>query len=274
MRAQRVLIKVGGATLTEQSSLSYVTEAIQQFRLDGWRVIVVHGGGPAINQELTRHGIQWSFLNGQRVTTPEMMGIIESTLSGQVNSSLVRYFVSHGVHAVGLAGTDHRTLLCTPQSAELGLVGAIQQVNSLWIEEILRVSSAPVPVIAPIGIGLDGQAYNINADWAAARLAGALDVDQLIYLTDQNGVLDQDKQVVRTLTENQIRSLIDGGVVTGGMMTKMRSVQYALEAGIPKVRVMNGKDASFAAHSDMFGTVCALASTLLANSRGESYAAI
>jgi acetylglutamate kinase len=274
MKAPRVLIKVGGAALTEETTLNYVTEAIQQFRLDGHRVIVVHGGGPAINSELTRQGIEWKFLNGQRVTTPAMMGIIESTLCGQVNSMLVRHFVASGISAVGLSGADHRTLLCTPQSEELGLVGAIQQVNSLWIEELLRVSSYPVPVIAPVGVGLNGQAYNINADWAAARLASALQVDQLIFLTDQAGVLDSEKQVYRTLSEKQIHGLIEDGTVHGGMMTKMRSVLYALNAGIGKVRVMNGRDAAFACNGDSFGTSCVLNSVQIANERVEAYAAV
>lgn len=274
MRAPRVLIKVGGAALTEETTLNYVTEGIQQFRLDGYRVIVVHGGGPAINSELTRHGINWTFLNGQRVTTPEMMGIIESTLCGQVNAMLVRQFVSHGISAVGLSGADHRTLLCDQQSVELGMVGAIQQVNSMWIEELLRLSTYPVPVIAPIGVGENGQAYNINADWAAARLATALQVDQLIYLTDQNGVWDQSKQIVPELNEQQINSMIDDGTVAGGMMTKMRSVLYALNAGIPKVRIMNGKDASFACNGYDFGTNCTLYSNQLAQQKIEAYATI
>lgn len=274
MKAPRVLIKVGGAALTEETTLNYVTEAIQQYRLDGHRVIVVHGGGPAINSELTRQGIEWKFLNGQRVTTPEMMGIIESTLCGQVNSMLVRHFVASGISAVGLSGADHRTLLCTPQSEELGLVGAIQQVNSMWIEELLRVSSYPVPVIAPVGVGLNGQAYNINADWAAARLASALQVDQLIFLTDQAGVLDSSKQVYQTLSESQINGLIEDGTVHGGMMTKMRSVLYALNAGIPKVRVMNGRDAAFACNSDTFGTSCVLNTVQMQNERVEAYAAV
>lgn len=274
MKAPRVLIKVGGAALTEETTLNYVTEAIQQYRLDGHRVIVVHGGGPAINAELTRQNIKWTFLNGQRVTTPEMMGVIESTLCGQVNSMLVRHFSAAGIPAVGLSGSDHRTLLCTPQSEELGLVGAIQQVNSLWIEELLRVSSYPVPVIAPVGVGLDAQAYNINADWAAARLATALQVDQLIFLTDQNGVLDENKQVFTTLSESQINALIEDGTVNGGMMTKMRSVLYALNHGIGKVRVMNGRDASFSCNSDTFGTSCVLDTTLMTNERTQAYAAV
>lgn len=274
MKAPRVLIKVGGAALIEETTLNYVTEAIQQYRLDGHRVIVVHGGGPAINAELTRQNIEWKFLNGQRVTTPEMMGVIESTLCGQVNSMLVRHFSSCGIPAVGLSGADHRTLLCTPQSEELGLVGEIQQVNSMWIEELLRVSSYPVPVIAPIGVGLDGQAYNINADWAATRLASALQVDQLIFLTDQNGVLDEKSQVYPVLSQAHINALIADGTVHGGMMTKMRSVLYALNHGITKVRVMNGRDAAFSCYGDNFGTSCVLDSTHLQNERTQAYAAV
>ena len=258
----RVLIKIGGAALVAEDALDYVAEAVQQFRLNGHQVIVVHGGGPAINAELTRLGITWRFLNGQRVTTPEMMGVIESTLCGQVNSKLVRHFVASGIPAVGLSGADAKTLLCKPASEELGRVGAIQQVNSIWIEELLRVSTRPVPVIAPIGVGLDGQPYNVNADYAASRLAGALQVDQLIYLTDQNGVLDKQGRPYNSLSEPQIRALIDDGVVTGGMMTKMNAVLSALKSGVGGVRVMNGRDASFACNSFEFGTTCRLGARL------------
>lgn len=260
----RVLIKIGGAALVEAQALEFVTEAIKEYRLDGYQVIVVHGGGPAINAELTARGISWKFVNGQRQTTPEMMGVIESTLCGQVNSKLVRHLVASGVPAVGLSGADNRLLLCSPASDELGLVGAIEQVNSMWVEELLRLSGYPVPVIAPVGVGVDGQSYNINADWAASRLAGALQVDQLIYLTDQPGVLNSDGSVLTTLCAAEIEGLIADGVVTGGMMTKMNSVLNALNSGVEAVRIMNGKDAAFACHGDFNGTWCSKESKMKA----------
>lgn len=258
MKTPRVLIKVGGAALTESSALQKVSEGIQQFLTTAYQVVVVHGGGPAINAELTRQNITWSFLNGQRVTTPEMMTVIAATLGGPVNNQLVQYFASCGISAMGISGTQNNTLFCGQQSAELGLVGEILHVHSAWIKDLLQASPRTVPVIAPIGVGGAGQNYNINADWAASHIAVALNVDQLIYLTDQDGVWDQKKNICHELNDQQIQAFIDDGSVQGGMLTKMRSVLYALNSGIASVRIMNGKSADLITQDNILGTNCIL----------------
>lgn len=260
MSMKRVLIKLGGAALTEPTALASTTEAIQAYREAGYETVLVHGGGPAINEELQRRGIEWTFINGQRVTTPIMMKSIESTLCGVVNRSLVRHFGANGLNAIGFSGVDHQTLLCTQANAELGQVGKIDQVNAGWIGEILKMPSKPLPVIAPLGVGQSGEAYNINADWSAAHLASALKADELLFLTDQPGILDEEGQVIREIDADGLANLIEARMVTGGMMTKTLAIIHALKAGVGSVRVMNAHNAAEDVPHGKLGTRCQKAS--------------
>lgn len=258
--ASKVLIKIGGAALKDDSVLDTVTESIRKFRRNGHKVVVVHGGGPAINAALTKAGLTWDFIEGQRFTTPAMMSIIEETLCGSVNRKLVRQFGAAGLPVMGFSGTDNHTLMCaratTEKGQDLGQVGEIRAVNCAWIEVLMRLPSAPIPVIAPIGIGHKGEAFNINADWAATRLASALGVSQLLFFTDQDGILDQNRNLIPTLTIEQLEGLMADGTVHGGMLTKAKSILHARKSGINTVRVMNGKKAMEAAHDESLGTLC------------------
>lgn len=256
MKSSRVLIKLGGASLQDETILSTLKEALTQFRKYGYQVILVHGGGPAINAELTKRGIKWSFVQGQRVTTPEMMDTIEFVLGKEVNSKLVGYLNENGVPALGLSGSEGKTLLCKQASAALGQVGAIQQVMPNWIERILQMKGNPVPVIAPIGVGIEGETYNINADWAASHLAAALKAEYLIFLTDQTGILNTQQQLIPKISLNGLLDLMNTEVVTGGMLTKTRALQFALENGVKAARVMNTKDSIKGLWSDLIGTWC------------------
>ncbi len=258
MKKPRVLIKLGGAALTESTALGATTAAILAFRSEGFDVILVHGGGPAINNELQARGIEWSFINGQRVTTPLMMKSIESTLCGVVNRSLVKHFGVNGIPALGFSGVDHQTLQCTVASPELGLVGRIDKVNADWIGEILNLPTKPLPVIAPLGVGAGGECFNINADWSASHLAVALGVDQLLFLTDQPGILDEEGQVIRTVDTDGLGNLIEAKMVTGGMMTKTLAVIHALKNGVGIVRVMNAQNAAEDVPFGQLGTHCLL----------------
>ncbi|NJL25179.1 MAG: acetylglutamate kinase [Calothrix sp. SM1_5_4] len=202
-------------------------------------VVLVHGGGPAINRELRERGIEWTFIGGQRVTTPEMMSVIEATLAGQVNGDLLNRFDSDSLPVIGLSGADHGILLCAPQSAELGLVGRILQVNPEWIEKALAIGT--IPVIAPLGGGSGGERYNINADWAASHIAAALNADTLLFLTDQPGILDPDGAVIPAADSRSLRDLIDSGTVSGGMLTKVLAVLHALSHGVREVRITDAR---------------------------------
>ena len=187
-----ILIKLGGAALQDASLVHSICEDLIRIRSVGISVVIVHGGGPAINEELTRRGITWDFFEGQRITTPEMMEVIEATLCGTVNRRIVRTLNSAGVKAAGISGTDGRTLLCKVADPRLGQVGAVETVQTELIQSVLALKDEyghpAIPVIAPIGLGREGSAYNINADWAAAKIASALNVKKLFFLTDQDGI--------------------------------------------------------------------------------------
>jgi acetylglutamate kinase len=260
MNTPRILIKLGGAALQEVLTLDTVTKAILNFRRLGTHVILVHGGGPAINEELRRRGIDWTFVGGQRVTSLAMMDTIESVLCGAVNGRVVRHMGAQGVNAVGFSGADSQTLLCTQASPELGQVGKIERVNAAWIEGLLQLPAQPVPVIAPIGVGAGGERFNVNADWAASHLAVALKVDELLFLTDQKGILDEEGQLISGVDSDGLRNMIDAKMVTGGMLTKTLAVLNALENGVSRVRVMRGLDVADDAGEGTFGTHCLLTS--------------
>ena len=256
MISSRVVIKLGGSSLSDPNILSTITKMLREYRKYEYEVILVHGGGPAINAELEKCGIQWSFVNGQRVTTPEMMGVIESVLCGDINRKLVRQLVSHGIPSIGFSGADCKTLLCKKASRILGQVGSIQEVNTKWIEGMLSLKEKPMPVIAPIGIGENGEAYNINADWAASHLAVALKAKYLIFLTDQKGILDQQKDLITQISETTLKKLIRTKTVYGGMATKTRSILHALQNGVNAGRVMNAQEAELGLWTNYVGTWC------------------
>jgi len=240
-----VLIKLGGAALQDESLVASICADIARLRRASIPVAVVHGGGPAINEELKLRGISWEFIGGQRVTTPSMMNVIEMVLCGQMNRKIVRALNRAGVPAVGLSGTDANLLLCRQASQELGLVGLVEHVDLNYLQPLLsgqiETGRGYVPVIAPVGVGRDGQAFNVNADWAASRIASELKVQQLIFMTDQAGILDKKGNLIETLDEIELEKLIDDGTVQGGMLTKVRTILSALDSGIPKVQVLNAR---------------------------------
>jgi acetylglutamate kinase len=256
MKPSRVVIKLGGASLQNDEVLDVITKTLQEYRKYGYQVVLVHGGGPAINAELTRRGIQWSFVKGQRVTSPEMMDVIEGVLCGQINRKLVRHLTSHGLPAIGFSGADGGTLKCKQASKKLGQVGAITEVCVKWIEDLLKMKDSPMLVMSPIGIGENGEAYNVNADWAAAHLAIGLKAEHLIFLTDQEGILNNQKQVINQISMNGLKNLMKREWVTGGMFTKVNTVVEALKQGVKSVRVMNARDARNGLWSNYIGTWC------------------
>ena len=253
MKPSRVVIKLGGASLQDESVLATFTTALKEYRKYGYQVIVVHGGGPFINQELTKRNIQWNFHQGQRITTPEMIGVIEEVLHGKVNSQLVEHLKNEGIPAFGVSGAENNTLFCSQASAQLGLVGNIEHVNTERIENAMLDS---VPVISTIGVGQKGEKYNINADWAASRIASALGAKYLIFLTDQKGILNEGMDLIPELSVSGLHTLIEEEIVQGGMLTKTKTILSALENGVKAVRVMNGKDCAKGLWSNHVGTWC------------------
>lgn len=236
---QTILIKLGGAALQDQTLVNAICEDLNHIRSVGVKVVLVHGGGPSINAELKARGISWEFIDGQRVTTPAMMEVIEMVLCGLVNRKIVRTLSGAGVRAIGMSGADASTLLCQQASPKLGQVGQINRVDTQVIHSILTTET--VPVIAPVGVGNEGEAFNINADWAASRIAQALGIKKVLFLTDQDGILGKDGKLIPELDAAELESLIDSEVVTGGMLAKTNTVIDALRNGVTDVHILNAK---------------------------------
>ena len=240
-----MLIKLGGSILDCPERMKTLCEDLKCLRAAGIALVIVHGGSKAIEQALNAYQLTWEFYQGQRVTTPEMMTVIEMVLSGQVNKQLVRQLNQLDVKAMGFSGVDNRLLLCEQASEQLGLVGAIKQVNTQWIQSFLEDQLANphggmIPVISPVGVDAQGQSLNVSADWAASEIATALGVDKLVYLTDQEGIYHGDK-LLSECSSSKLNSLIDANIVQGGMLTKVKTILDAINQGIQQIHILGAK---------------------------------
>ncbi len=278
----RVLIKLGGSVLDDAELIKRLCSDLCLLRAAGIQIVLVHGGSKKIEQTLSAHGIQSHFHEGQRVTTPEMVEVIEMALCGHVNRALVRTLNAVGVAAVGLSGTDDNMLQCRQYSEAHGRVGYIEMVNSAIIEQFLSTqtsfASGTIPVISPMGVDNAGDALNVNADWAASCIATALDIQKLIYLTDQDGIYDEKGNVISVLDAGELSKLIETEVVKDGMLTKVNTILNALNQGIDNIHIISAK-IQYALIEELFtdrgiGTVCkakADAKASLAANRGASH---
>lgn len=238
-----VVVKLGGSALQNPETLGKLSELVHELRSQAYKPVIIHGGGPAINQELTQRGIAWQFINGQRQTTLEMISVIENVLANKINSMLTYSLQCAGLPAIGISGASNNLLFCTQASLELQQVGNIEKVNSEKIEALLSLASPQIPVIAPIGIGTKGEKYNINADCAAAKIAVALKAEKIIFLTDQKGILDHNSELVPVIVPAVIHQMINAGVINGGMYTKVMTMMMALNHGVKEVQVLHATQA-------------------------------
>src|ERR1700716_1427561 len=222
--AHTIVVKLGGAAI-EGGDVEPVLQDVVLLRFVGLRPVLVHGGGPAISAFQRRMGIESRFVNGLRVTDAQTMEIAKMVLTGKIGPELVGAIHRLGGQAIGLSGEDGPTLLVRPRVAEsgedLGFVGDVVQVNPEPIEAILE--QGRIPVVAPIGMGYDGQAYNVNADSVAAELAVALRASKLLLLTDVDGVHDADGTLISELDSARARRLIASGAIYGGVNPKARA---------------------------------------------------
>jgi acetylglutamate kinase len=236
-----IVVKLGGAAI-EGGDIEPVLQDVVLLRFVGLRPVLVHGGGPAISAFQRRMGIESRFVNGLRVTDAQTMEIAKMVLTGKVGPELVATIHRLGGNAIGLSGEDGPTLLVRPRAAEggedLGFVGEVVQVNPEPIEAIL--DQGRVPVIASIGLGYDGQAYNVNADAVAAELAVSLRATKLLLLTDVDGVHDSDGSLISELDTTRAKSLIASGVITGGMIPKVMAALRALD-GTRAAHIIDGR---------------------------------
>lgn len=240
MSGKTFVIKYGGSAMEDAELCRQVVADIEMLKLMGVRIVLVHGGGKAINAMLKRLDVPVKFKDGLRVTDDETMEAVQEVLVGHVNQQLVWALNEYGHNAVGISGADGKTLKAEPVDPELGRVGRIREVDTSLINTIL--DDGYIPVVATVGCGADGF-YNINADVAADKIAEAMGADKLIYLTDVDGLFrdfaDEDSLVAQ-LTRTETHELLESGTLDGGMIPKIRSVAEALDAGVSEVVILNG----------------------------------
>jgi len=255
-RGRTFVIKYGGSAMVNEELRETFARDVVLLKLVGINPVIVHGGGKHINRMLQQLGIEVEFVGGIRKTTEEVMHIVEMVLSGDINKDIVALINKHSgedVYAVGLSGRDGRLLRARkidrsyfveklgiePPSADIGLVGEITSVNTRLLQVLIAQNY--IPVIAPIGVGEEGEAYNINADIAAAEVAKALKAEKLIFLTDTEGVKDRNGNLIKKLKDDQVEELIKDGTIGGGMIPKVRSAVQALKGGVKKVHIVDGR---------------------------------
>ncbi len=238
-----VVIKMGGHAMGDDEAMTRFARDIVLMKQCNVHPVLVHGGGPMINQMLDRLGVQSSFVGGKRVTDAATVEVVEMVLSGTVNKRIVQAINAQGGRAVGLSGKDANLIVCDkatgPKGEDLGFVGEPTQVNPAVLRTFL--DSDFIPVVAPLGSGANGETFNINGDNAAGAIAAAMKADRLLLLTDVAGVKDGDGDVITNLTSEQVRKLTDDGVIAGGMIPKTQTALDAIDGGVRAVVIVDGR---------------------------------
>ena len=234
-----IVIKLGGHAMSDDTAMANFAQDIVLMKQCNVNPIIVHGGGPAISTVLDKVNIKSTFISGKRVTDKEAIPIIEMVLSGSVNKRIVSAINKQGGKAIGLSGKDANLMVCEEDNPELGFVGNPSKINPEILNSFLE--SDFIPVVAPIGSGIDGQTYNVNADTAAGAIATALLADRLLLLTDVEGVKNKAGKLLTKLTIKDIRNLIADGVIVKGMIPKTETAIKALEGGVRATVILDGR---------------------------------
>jgi acetylglutamate kinase len=247
-----IVIKYGGHAMVDDQLKEDFARDVTLLKFIGLNPVVVHGGGPQINSVLRQMGIQSTFVKGMRLTDTPTMDVVEMVLGGKVNKAIVAQINRQGGKAVGLSGKDGGLIQAKklhivyqndentpPEIIDPGHVGEVTLINPDLINTLTQRGF--IPIIAPVGVGESGETYNINADMVACRVAVALAAGRLIYLTDVDGVLDADGKLISSIDAVTIRQLSKAGIITGGMIPKINYALEALQQGVEKVPIINGK---------------------------------
>jgi acetylglutamate kinase len=247
-----VVIKYGGHAMVAEELKESFARDIVLMKYIGLHPVVVHGGGPQIGQMLERIGKKSDFRAGMRVTDEDTMDIVEMVLAGKLNKEIVTLINRHGGQAIGMSGKDAQLLKARklhvfryqgddqpPEIIDIGLVGEVQSVNV----EVLRLleKSQVIPVIAPVGVGQNGETYNINADLVAGHVAGALQAEKLLLMTDVQGVLDRENRLISSMTVAEAADALQDETLKGGMIPKVQCAIDAIQAGVGKVHIIDGR---------------------------------
>ncbi|MGZ8488548.1 MAG: acetylglutamate kinase [Candidatus Binatia bacterium] len=246
------VIKYGGHAMENEDLKASFAQDIVLLKYVGINPVVVHGGGPQIDAALDKMGVKSHYVRGMRVTDQETLDIVEMVLVGKVNKEIVNMINQHGGMAVGLSGKDGQLILAkkmnvtvasadgeAPEIIDIGMVGEIIGINPLIIDSL--DANKFIPVIAPVGVGKDGETYNINADLVAGEVAEALHAEKLLLMTDVEGVKDKKGEFLSHLTEKQARKMIQDGVVGSGMIPKVECCIKALKGGVEKTHIIDGR---------------------------------
>ncbi|MBR4015128.1 MAG: acetylglutamate kinase [Anaerotignum sp.] len=237
-----VVVKYGGNAMVNERLKQQVMEDIVLLWLIGVKIVLVHGGGPEISETMTKHGKEAEFVNGLRVTDKETIDIVQMVLAGKVNKTLVNLLEMKGGRAMGISGMDGRLIEARIKDERLGYVGEITKVNIQPVLDLLE--KGYIPVISTLGCDREGNTYNINGDTAAAYVAGALNAERLIMLTDIAGLLrdkDDPSTLIPEVTVSRARQLQESGVISGGMIPKVECCIEAIEKGVKNVVIMDGR---------------------------------
>lgn len=247
-----IVIKYGGHAMVDNDLKDKFAQDVVMMKYIGINPVVVHGGGPQIGELLKKFGKESKFIQGMRVTDEETMNIVEMVLVGMVNKEIVGLINRHGGNSVGLSGKDGNLINAEkyylneekarhtpPEIIDIGLVGKVKNINAQLIVSLAHNNF--IPVIAPTGIGDNGETYNINADVVAGEVAAALKAEKLLLLTDVPGVLNKNKELINTMTNDEALALIDDGTVEGGMFPKIKCCLKALKGGVQKAHIIDGR---------------------------------
>lgn len=236
-----VVIKYGGSAMEDAELRAEVMADIVLLKIIGVNPVIVHGGGKAISRAMEQFGMPVEFVDGQRVTSDEAMGLVRMVLTGGVNQELVEAMNQHGNMAVGVSGTDAGVIVAHQASERLGRVGEITDINSALISDL--VAADYIPVIASIAIGEDGGCYNVNADVAAGHIAAAIGAHKIIFLTDVDGLFENYPDcdsLIANMTVEEARAMVEERSVSTGMIPKLSSCLTALDAGVMRAHIVNG----------------------------------
>ena len=241
-KGKTFVIKYGGSAMADETLRHTFAGDVALLVLVGLRPVIVHGGGPHITRAMGQAGVEPQWMDGLRVTDAETIRVVQTTLAGEINPDIVRLLGSHGALAAGVTGIDGSLFVAKPRDPKLGFVGDITAVNPDLISRML--AEGVVPVIAPLALGEDGSVYNLNADTAAGALAEALGAEKLVYLTDVEGLygdLGDRDSLIQRVTVAGLRELVGSGSVSKGMLPKLDSCISAMESGVHRVHILDGR---------------------------------
>ncbi len=235
-----VVVKFGGNAMGDDDAMAEFARDIVLMRQVGVNPVVVHGGGPMINEMLGKLGIESQWVRGKRVTDKATVEVVEMILSGLVNKRIVQAINDQGGRAVGISGKDDDLMVCEADDPELGFVGRPVEMNVQVIRDLY--AAGIIPVIAPVATGMaDNETFNVNGDTAAGAIAGALQADRLLLLTDVAGVKNKDGEVVTQLTPEDVRAMVEDGTIAGGMIPKTETALKAIADGVRAVTIVDGR---------------------------------